>query len=138
MHLIDLPGGPIDLAAIYAHLNCPHAGGEVVFTGVVRDHHDGRQVEHLAFEAYDEMARRQLAAIADDIVGQWAVDRVALVHRTGRVAIGEVCVVVGVSAAHRDAAFAGCRHGIERLKAEVAIWKRETFVGGEAWVTNHP
>ena len=138
MDALSLGDAPIDPAGLHHLLACDQVGGGVVVPGTVRDHHAGRRVQHLAFEAYEAMALAQLAAIAADLVAKFAVDRVVMVHRTGRVAIGEPCVVVGVCAAHRDAAFLACREGIDRLKAEVAIWKRETFEGGEEWVTNHP
>lgn len=136
--MIRVTTDPIDLQAIHDHLRSPHAGGEVLFTGTTRDLNDGRQVHGLAFEAYPEMAIKKMHEIADEIRERWQVTKVAMVHRLGPVAIGEVCVVVGVSAPHRDAAFAGARHGIDRLKEDVPIWKKETFEGGETWVTNHP
>lgn len=135
--LVGLPSGPIDEAAIRQHLACDAAGGEVVFTGTVRDRNQGRQVIQLAFEAYEDMALAQLHALGEEIMQRWEVCRVALVHRTGVVPLNETCVVVGVSAPHRAAAFEACRHGIDALKQDVAIWKRETFEGGEVWVTNH-
>lgn len=135
--LVGLPSGPIDAEAIRAHLACDGAGGEVIFTGTVRDHNQGRAVTQLAFEAYEEMALKQLEALALEIHERFEVSRVALVHRLGVVPLNEACVIVGVSAPHRAAAFDGCRHGIDALKRDVAIWKRETFEGGEVWVTNH-
>ncbi|MEB3223471.1 MAG: molybdenum cofactor biosynthesis protein MoaE [Candidatus Sericytochromatia bacterium] len=136
--LVALTPEPIDLAAVHAHLADPAAGGEVVFTGTVRDHHAGRHVTALEFEAYAEMAVAELARLGEAMLGRWELCRVALLHRTGRVEVGGICVVVGVSAAHRAEAFEAARHGIDTLKAEAPIWKRECFEGGEAWVTNHP
>jgi molybdopterin synthase catalytic subunit len=135
--LVGLPTGPIDEAAIRRHLACEGAGGEVLFTGTVRDTNLGRKVIRLAFEAFDAMALKQLEELGQEILARWETSRVALVHRVGVVPLGEACVVVGVSAPHRAAAFEGCRHGIDALKRDVAIWKRETFEGGESWVTNH-
>lgn len=136
--LIAVDPAPIDLAAIHAYLADAAAGGECVFTGTVRDHNQGRVVSALEFEAYPEMAMAQLARIAAEMHARWPLRKVALVHRLGRVALGEVVVVVGVSAGHRAEAFEACRYGIDTLKAEVPIWKREHFEGGEVWVTNHP
>ena len=136
--MIVISAEAIDLATIHQYLRSPHAGGETLFTGTARDHHAGKRVEQLEFEAYGEMALQQLHAIAETMRERWQVTKVALVHRVGRVAIGEICVVVGVSAPHRDAAFAACRYGIDTLKAEAAIWKKETYEGGEHWVANHP
>lgn len=138
MVLVAVSPALIDLTAIHAHLADPAAGGEVVFTGIVRNHNQGRQVTHLEFEAYTEMAEAQLHRLASDMAARWPTRRIAIVHRLGKVALGEVVVVVGVSAAHRGEAFEACRYGIDTLKAEVTIWKREHFDGGDVWVTNHP
>lgn len=129
---------PIDLPAVHAHLADVAAGGEVVFTGSVRNHHAGRRVTALEFEAYPEMVLAEFRRIAEAIRARWDVRRLVIRHRQGRVELGEVCVVVGVSAAHRIEAFEAARYGIDRLKAEAPIWKREFFEGGGAWVTNHP
>lgn len=136
--MIRVEPGPIDLAAVHAYLADSSAGGEVVFTGTVRDQNQGRTVSHLEFEAYPEMAIAQLARIAAEIQDRWGPCKVAMWHRLGLVALGEVVVVVGVSTPHRAAAFEACRHGIDALKQDVPIWKREHFEGGEVWVTNHP
>ena len=90
------------------------------------------------FEAYPEMAVAQLQAIAAEMYARWPLRKVALVHRLGRLPLGEVVVAVGVSAGHRAEAFEACRYGIDALKRDVPIWKREHFEGGEVWVTNHP
>ncbi|MEB3284648.1 MAG: molybdenum cofactor biosynthesis protein MoaE [Candidatus Sericytochromatia bacterium] len=129
---------PIAMETVHHHLADPAAGGEVVFTGTVRNHHAGRHVTALEFEAYGEMALAEFGRIAAAIQARWSVRKVLLWHRLGRAKIGETCVVVGVSAAHRAEAFEAARYGIDRLKAEAPIWKREYFEGGDAWVTNHP
>jgi molybdopterin synthase catalytic subunit len=136
--MIVVSHDPIDLDGLYRALESPHAGGTVVFTGTVRDLNAGKQVHFLDFEAYPEMAVHQMEAIADEIRARWEVTHVAMVHRLGHTEIGDMVVAIGVSAPHRDAAFQGCRHGIDRLKEVVPIWKRETFEGGEAWLSNHP
>ena len=136
--MIRVEPGPIDLAAVHAYLADPSAGGEVVFTGTVRNQNQGRTVSHLEFEAYPEMAIAQLERIAATIRDRWGPCKLAMCHRLGLVALGEVVVVVGVSTPHRAAAFEACRYGIDALKQDVPIWKREHFEGGEVWVTNHP
>jgi molybdopterin synthase catalytic subunit len=135
---IAVDPAPIDLAAVHAYLADPAAGGEVVFSGTVRDHNQGRVVSHLEFEAYAEMAVAQLEVIAAELRAKWPVRKVVMLHRLGKLALGEVVVVVGVSSAHRAEAFEAARFGIDRLKQDVPIWKREHFEGGEVWVTNHP
>lgn len=136
--VIRVQPGAIDLAEVHTFLSDPGAGGEVVFTGTVRDQNQGRVVSYLEFEAYPEMAIAQLAAIAGEIEARWGARKLVLWHRLGLVALGEVVVVVGVSTPHRAEAFEACRHGIDSLKRDVPIWKREHFEGGEVWVTNHP
>lgn len=113
----------------------PGAGASCVFVGTVRDNSDAGEVTGLTYEAWDELAYTRLGQIAEEIVKGWPILRVALLHRTGELAIGEASVVVACSAPHRADAFEGCRHGIERLKHDVPIWKKETLATGDAhWV----
>lgn len=131
---VRLQAEAIDLAAAAALLQDPRAGGLTTFTGTVRDHNHGRQVLSLAYEAYPEMAHARMAAIAREIAERWPVYHVVLIHRIGPLAIGDAAVFVGIASAHRDVAFEACRYGIDAIKAEVPIWKKEVFVGGEVWV----
>jgi len=113
----------------------PAAGGTCVFIGTVRDHSDAGDVDGITYEAWPELAEQRLAEVAAEMHSGWPLERVALLHRYGDLDVGEVSVVVAASAAHRDEAFAACRHGIERLKEEVPIWKKERLRDGEsAWV----
>jgi molybdopterin synthase catalytic subunit len=113
----------------------PAAGGTCVFVGTVRDHSDAGRVTGLTYESWEELARTRLVELAAEIRRRWPVRKVALLHRTGELAVGEASVIVAVSAAHRDQAFEACRHGIEQLKHDVPIWKKESLVSGEAhWV----
>lgn len=113
----------------------PAAGGICVFLGTVRDHSEAGGVTGLTYEAWDELAMRRLEELGAELFGGWPLRKVALLHRTGDLAIGEVSVVVACSAAHRAEAFEACRHGIERLKEDVPIWKKEALVSGEEhWV----
>ena len=115
-------------------VSTPATGAVATFVGLVRDHHAGRSVTHLAYSAYGPMAEARCAAIVADAEARWPV-RVALRHRIGDLAIGDVAVAVAVGSAHRAAAFEACREVIERVKAEVPIWKRERYADGtEAWV----
>ncbi len=132
--MIAITSEPIDLCAAEALLHHPEAGGIVTFAGTVRNHNHGRQVVSLTYEAYLEMAQARMEALAEEMIARWPLYRVVLIHRVGTLAIGEAAVFVGVSAAHRDVAFEACRHGIDSIKADVPIWKKETFVGGEDWV----
>ena len=106
-----------------------------MFVGTVRDHSDAGDVIGLRYEAWDELAVRRLEEIAAEMLEKWPARRVALLHRTGDLGIGEISVVVASSAPHRSDAFDACRHGIERLKEDVPIWKKEALASGEArWV----
>lgn len=138
--MIAITTQPIDLAAAEALLHHPQAGGITTFTGTVRNHNHGREVISLSYEAYPEMAQAQLEAIARTIAERWPVHRVVLIHRIGDLSIGDAAVFVGVSSSHRDVAFEACRFGIETIKHDVPIWKKEIFVGGEDWVEGcaHP
>ena len=130
---------PVDVATEWA--TTPESGAVVVFLGVVRDHADGRAgVTGLTHEAYEEEAVAKLAAVADDARRQWPViDRVALLHRTGDLALSDTAVAVVVSSPHRDDAFEAARYCIDTLKETVPIWKREHWEGGSDWGTGaHP
>ena len=110
------------------------AGGIVTFEGTVRDNARGKRVRYLEYDAYPEMAQSELARIAEEVERRWATDRVALVHRIGRLEIGEVSVVVAVACPHRAEAFEACRYAIDTLKSTVPIWKKEVGEDGEEWV----
>jgi len=109
-----------------------------LFIGTVRNQTNGRVVTGLEFEAYDLMALREMEKIATDACAQWPVHRFLMHHRTGTLSVGEVPVIIGVAAAHRNAAFDACRYAIDTLKQTVPIWKKEIFEDGEYWVAAHP
>lgn len=124
---------PIDAAA--AFVVRPDCGASVVFTGLVRDHSEGRPgVTSLEYEAFEEEVSPRLAAIATAARARWTtVGRLVLLHRTGLLKVGEVSVVVAASAPHRDEAFEAARFGIDTIKATAPIWKREAWEDGEDW-----
>jgi molybdopterin synthase catalytic subunit len=127
----------IDVAALRRELEDPHCGAVVLFDGVVRDHHGGRAVSELRYEAYADLAGREGQAIVDEAIQRFDVRRVVAEHRTGLLAIGDVAVVVGVAAAHRAAAFDACRFVIDEIKSRVPIWKHEHYADGlREWI--HP
>ena len=123
---------PIDLAAIERHLADPACGAQVVFIGVVRAVDGGRAVRSLYYEAYEEMAAIQLEAIAVELRSRWPLARVAIMHRLGQLEIGQTAVVVGVSSPHRAEAFEACRFGIDAVKRDVTIWKRQDYADSTA------
>lgn len=132
---IDLIGNELPIAAVTAWTARPDCGAQVLFTGTVRDHSDGREdVSRLDYEAYSEAAMDRLEALAAELRRRFpGVGRVALLHRVGALSVGEAAVVVAVCAPHRAEAFEAARFGIDTLKATVPIWKRETWAGGQAW-----
>jgi molybdopterin synthase catalytic subunit len=133
--LVRVGASAADPQEALAFVADPAAGGTCLFTGTVRDHSDAGGVTGLDYEAWDELAERRLREIATEILEKWPVRKVALLHRTGRLEIGEVSVAIACSAPHRADAFEACRHGIERIKQDVPIWKKESLVsGGSQWV----
>jgi molybdopterin synthase catalytic subunit len=134
--LVRVAAAPVDPQEALAFVSDRSAGGTCLFLGTVRDHSDSGDVTGLDYESWNELAERRLREIANDMASKWDVRRVALLHRTGRLDIGEVSVAVACSAPHRAEAFEACRHGIERIKQDVPIWKKESLVSGDSqWVT---
>jgi molybdopterin synthase catalytic subunit len=132
---VGLSPASLPLAEAIDWATRPHCGAVVTFVGTARDHSEGRpDVELLEYEAYEEAALPRLEAVAAEARRRWPeVAAVALLHRTGPVALSEAAVVVAVSSPHRDAAFAAARFAIDALKATVPIWKREQWAGGRSW-----
>lgn len=124
----------IDLNELVAYVTDPEAGAIATFIGTTRNNNEGRTVIALDYEAYPEMAEKELARIGNDAKKQWPICRMAIVHRLGPVQIGEASVIIAISSAHRDAAFAACRFAIEEIKKTVPIWKKEVYEGGEVWI----
>lgn len=133
--LTRVQDAPLSLDEAAGWVADPAAGAVCIFEGTVRDHSEAGEVTGLTYEAWQELAERRLRELADQILERWPVCRVAIVHRVGTLQVGEASVIVAVSAPHRSEAFEACRHGIERLKEDVPIWKKEGLVSGEAhWV----
>ena len=131
---VRVQADPIDLAALLALVQAPSLGGVAVFLGTVRDHHAGRAVVRLEYEAYPEMAESEMRKIAEEAKGRFGVARIAVAHRTGRLEIGETSVAVVVGSAHRREALEACRFVIDTLKRTAPIWKRELYEDGAAWI----
>ena len=133
--LFAVVDGPLSPDAIAARVDDSGAGGVVIFSGVVRDNTDGRRVKFLEYEAHAPMAESKMREIGAAIHARWGgVRRVAILHRIGRLEIGESSVLIAVSAAHRGDAFEACRYAIDTLKRTVPVWKKEHFEDGEVWV----
>jgi molybdopterin synthase catalytic subunit len=136
--LIALTRDPIDTPAILAAIKAGPDGAVCLFDGIVRDNTRGRQTLHLDYEAYEEMALRQLHHLRAEALQLYAVREVAILHRLGRLIVGETSVLVVVASAHRGAAFDACRFVIDTLKKTVPIWKREQFADGALWADGEP
>jgi len=111
------------------------AGAIVLFLGTVRDTGEAGKVRGMTYEAYGSMAQKKIAEIRNEILEKWPVKKARVVHRVGKMQLKDVSVAIAVSSAHRDEAFKACRFGIERIKKEVPIWKKEALAkGGDVWV----
>ena len=131
--IVQIVRHPIDPQEIVEGLKGPQDGALVVFEGFVRNNYKGRATEYLVYEAYEPMAHAKMREIGAQMRQKFEIHRVAIVHRLGRLEIGETSVLIAVSSPHRAAAFDACRYGIDVLKRTVPIWKKEHFVGGAVW-----
>ncbi len=129
---------PIDSEGVVARLKRPEDGAAVVFDGVVRDNTRGRRTLYLEYEAYEPMALKQLQSLAAEARNRFAVRGVSIVHRLGRLEVGQTSVLIAVASAHRAAAFEASRWIIDTLKKTVPIWKREHFEDGAVWADGEP
>jgi len=130
---IALVREPIDGAALEQFVRAGKDGAMVAFDGFVRNESHGRATSYLEYEAYEPMAMGKMKEIVAQIHEKFRIDRVAMVHRLGRLEIGESSVYIAVSAPHRGAAFDACRYAIDTLKKTVPIWKKEYFADGAVW-----
>jgi molybdopterin synthase catalytic subunit len=135
---IELKNRPLSIFDAEAFVESPDTGGSVVFIGTVRNKTQAKPVMRLEFEAYEPMAISEMRKIAEQALAQFAVTKIAIHHRVGVLEIGEIAVVISVSAPHRGAAFDACEYCIDTLKLTVPIWKKEVFEDGEVWVAAHP
>src|SRR5215470_9839629 len=129
---------PIDTRGVLERIKSPEDGAAIAFEGVVRNNTRGRQTLYLDYEAYEAMALKQMEELAEEALGQFKVRDVAIVHRLGRLEIGETSVLIVVSSAHRAAAYEASRWLIDTLKRSVPIWKKEYFVDGAVWADGEP
>src|SRR5579884_2911716 len=128
----------IDTNAALARIKRPEDGAAVVFEGIVRNHTRKRRTLYLDYEAYEDMAIKELESLATQALAEFAIRDVAIVHRLGRLEIGETSVLIVVASAHRGAAFDACRSIIDTLKRTVPIWKKEYFEDGAVWADGEP
>jgi molybdopterin synthase catalytic subunit len=126
--------GPLDVAQVIEEAGDAEAGAVATFLGTVRRRSRDRDVLHLEYEAFEEMAEPMLARLADELTEKHGLCKVAIHHRIGRVEIGEASVAIAVSAPHRAAALAACKEAIDTLKETIPLWKKEVYLGGEEWI----
>lgn len=131
---VEVSEGPISLDRVLESVRRPDCGGIVLFAGTVRDSFAGQVVEGIEYEAHVALACRSLEEIAREVRQRWPVGAVTIIHRRGRLGVGEVSVAIAVSAPHRAEAFEAARHAIDRVKEVVPVWKRELMAGGDVWI----
>jgi molybdopterin synthase catalytic subunit len=134
--LVAVGPGELDLNGLTDAVSSSASGDGAItaFSGLVRDHNQGRRVEFLVYEAYEALAVRTLERIVDEVRQAWSDTRVGVHHRIGRLEIGEASIIIVAASPHRANAFAACRYTIERVKQIVPIWKHEHFAGGDVWL----
>jgi molybdopterin synthase catalytic subunit len=133
--MVSVTAEPLDAIGIMEFVADDAAGSTVLFSGTVRDHSPGRQgVTRLEYEAYEGVVTTKIREVVDEALERWAIVKVAAVHRTGVLGLGESAVIVAVSTAHRADGFPACRYIIDELKHRVPIWKKEHWEGGSEWV----
>jgi molybdopterin synthase catalytic subunit len=129
---------PLDLGEAMRVVSGPEVGGIASFVGVVRDENQGKKVLAVEYQAYPSMAEKVMGSIGEAVAGEFGPLRMAMIHRTGRLEVGEASVVIVVGAAHRREALAAVATAIERLKHEVPIWKKEFYADGSRWLEPAP
>jgi len=135
--LVELTSNPIDILRLIAFTTQPDCGGISYFLGTTRNSFEGKEVTRLEYEAYEDMALRQMRELAVRVVEKWHLGRCAVVHRLGEVKVGEVSIAIGCAAVHRDAAIQATSELINEVKASVVIWKREVYADGSPeWKSN--
>ena len=132
--MVRLQEGEIEAAALISSVSSESDGALTLFLGQVRNNNRGRDVLYLEYQAYDDMALPEMTRIVEEATSRFGLSAVALIHRTGRVQVGETSVGVAVASAHRAEAMEGCRFIIDSLKNSVPIWKKEFYEGGSFWV----
>ena len=132
--MVGIVSDPVDVLGVYGSVLDPECGGNVLFVGTTRENSRGRKVSALEYQAYVPMALKVMNSIAGEMRKRFGVRKVALVHRIGRLRVGDVSLVIAVSSEHRREAFKACARALELIKTSVPIWKREYFETGSEWV----
>ncbi len=134
VELISITEKPIDVNELLNDVSDQSSGATVLFTGTVRDHNEQDKVSKLHYEAYQEMAKKILQEIENEIHTKWKINKFIAIHRIGTLQVGEVSVAIAVSAEHRKEAFDACKFGIDSIKEKAPIWKKEFAESGTEWL----
>jgi molybdopterin synthase catalytic subunit len=135
--VFEITRDPLDPRRLMEFVRRDEAGAVALFQGVVRNENLGRRVLRLEYDAYPEMAARKMREVAEEVRTRWPVNEIGIVHRIGRLEVGETVLLVAVSSAHRREAFEACQYAVDRIKEIVPVWKKEVWEGGEEWVEGH-
>jgi len=135
--MFEVTREPLDPAPLVAAVRRDESGAVALFYGVVRNENEGREVRYLEYDAYAEMAVKKMKEVAEEVRARWPVTGVGVLHRIGRLEIGETSLLVAVSSGHRKEAFEACHYAVDRIKEIVPIWKKEVWEDGEEWVEGH-
>jgi molybdopterin synthase catalytic subunit len=135
--MFEITSEPLDPAPLVAAVRRDESGAVALFYGVVRNENLGREVQYLEYDAYPEMALKKMREVADEVRARFPITDIGVLHRTGRLEIGETSLLVAVSAGHRKEAFEACHHAVDRIKQIVPIWKKEVWSDGSEWIEGH-
>jgi molybdopterin synthase catalytic subunit len=135
--MFEVTPDPLDPAPLVAAVRDDEAGAVALFYGVVRNENIGRRVLYLEYDAYPAMAVKKMREVADEVRAKFPITGIGILHRTGRLEIGETSLLVAVSSGHRKEAFEACHFAVDRIKQVVPVWKKEVFEGGEEWIEGH-
>jgi len=135
--MFEVSREPPDLQRLMNFVRKDESGAVALFYGVVRNHNQGRRVQYLEYDAYPGMAVKKMREVAEEVRARWPITEMGMIHRMGRVEVGEAALVVAVSSPHRREAFEACQYAVDRVKEIVPIWKKEVGEGGEVWLEGH-
>ena len=135
--MFEITEAPLDPARLVEAVRRDGCGAVALFYGVVRNENLGRRVQYLEYDAYPEMAVKKMKEVADEVRAKFPVAEVGVLHRTGRLEIGETSLLVAVSSPHRREAFEACHYAVDRIKQVVPVWKKEVWEDGSEWIEGH-
>jgi len=136
--MFEVSSEPLNPQRLMNFVRKDESGAVALFYGVVRNNNQGRRVQYLEYDAYPGMAVKKMREVAEEVRARWPITEMGMMHRMGRVEVGEAALLVAVSSPHRREAFEACQYAVDRVKEIVPIWKKEVGEGGEMWVEGHP